>query len=415
MARPKVSVIGAGMVGGAVAQYLALRDYADVVLVDIVEGMPQGKALDLAESAPIEGYDCRLTGSNGYKESADSDIVVITSGLARKPGMSRDDLLKANAEIVRNVTKEVVRYSPNAILIIVSNPLDAMCQVALRESGFPKHRVIGMAGVLDSARMACFLAEALDCSVENINAFVMGGHGDTMVPLPRYSTCAGIPITELLPADVIEKINTRTANGGAEIVALLKTGSAYYAPSAASVQMVESILKDKKMILPCAVYLEGEYGINGLYVGVPAKLGARGVEKIIEIGLTAVEDPLPDRSCQPEHRTGQSCLLRIGEVGRCNRFIVIVGQLHQQGLVRRACNEQRRYMLRGNRQHDLIKAFAVLATGQQPAIAVRVAEQRRLHPGHQQRERQHGPHQHGQQRRQRQQAGAVEAKEDDQG
>lgn len=289
MGRKKVTVVGAGNVGATAAHRLVDKELCDVVLIDIVEGMPQGKALDLAESAPIEGYDCRLTGSNGYKESADSDIVVITSGLARKPGMSRDDLLKANAEIVRSVTKEVVRYSPNAILIIVSNPLDAMCQVALRESGFPKERVIGMAGVLDSARMACFLAEALDCSVENINAFVMGGHGDTMVPLPRYSTCAGIPITELLSADVIEKINNRTANGGAEIVGLLKTGSAYYAPSAASVQMVESILKDKKMILPCAVFLEGEYGINGLFVGVPVKLGARGVEKIIEVGLTAYE------------------------------------------------------------------------------------------------------------------------------
>ncbi|HQR40234.1 MAG TPA: malate dehydrogenase [Blastocatellia bacterium] len=289
MGRKKVTVVGAGNVGATAAHRLVDKELCDVVLIDIVEGMPQGKALDLAESAPIEGYDCRLTGSNGYKESADSDIVVITSGLARKPGMSRDDLLKANAEIVRSVTKEVVRYSPNAILIIVSNPLDAMCQVALRESGFPKERVIGMAGVLDSARMACFLAEALDCSVENINAFVMGGHGDTMVPLPRYSTCAGIPITELLSADVIEKINNRTANGGAEIVGLMKTGSAYYAASAASGKMVESILKDKKMILPCAVFLECEYGINGLFVGVPVKLGARGVEKIIEVGLTADE------------------------------------------------------------------------------------------------------------------------------
>jgi malate dehydrogenase len=214
---------------------------------------------------------------------------VITSGLPRKPGMSRDDLLRTNADIVRSVTKEVARYSPNTILIIVSNPLDAMCQVALRESGFPKERVIGMAGVLDSARMATFLAEALNCSVENINAFVLGGHGDTMVPLPRYSTCAGIPVTELLPADTIEKINTRTANGGAEIVGLLKTGSAYYAPSAASVEMVESILKDKKKILPCAAYLEGEYGINGLFVGVPCKLGSRGIEQIVEVGLTAEE------------------------------------------------------------------------------------------------------------------------------
>ncbi|MBK6313631.1 MAG: malate dehydrogenase [Blastocatellia bacterium] len=289
MARKKVTVVGAGNVGATAAHRLVDKELADVVLIDIVEGMPQGKALDLAESAPILGYDCTLTGSNGYKESADSDIVVITSGIARKPGMSRDDLLKTNADIVRSVTKEVVRYSPNCILIIVSNPLDAMCQVALRESGFPKERVIGMAGVLDSARMACFLAEALDCSVENINAFVLGGHGDTMVPLPRYSTCAGIPITELLPAETIDKINARTASGGAEIVALLKTGSAYYAPSAATVDMCESILKDKKKILPCAAYLEGEYGITGLYVGVPVKLGARGIEQIIEVGLTTEE------------------------------------------------------------------------------------------------------------------------------
>ena len=289
MARKKVTVVGAGNVGATAAHRLVDKELCDVVLIDIVEGMPQGKALDLAESAPIEGYDCRLTGSNGYKESADSDVVVITSGLPRKPGMSRDDLLRTNADIVRSVTKEIVRYSPNTILIIVSNPLDAMCQVALRESGFPKERVIGMAGVLDSARMATFLAEALNCSVENINAFVLGGHGDTMVPLPRYSTCAGIPVTELLPADTIEKINTRTANGGAEIVGLLKTGSAYYAPSAASVEMVESILKDKKKILPCAAYLEGEYGINGLFVGVPCKLGSRGIEQIVEVGLTAEE------------------------------------------------------------------------------------------------------------------------------
>ncbi len=289
MARKKVTVVGAGNVGATAAHRLVDKELCDVVLIDIVEGMPQGKALDLAESAPIEGYDCRLTGSNGYKESADSDVVIITSGLPRKPGMSRDDLLKTNADIVRSVTKEIVRYSPNTILIIVSNPLDAMCQVALRESGFPKERVIGMAGVLDSARMAYFLSEALNVSVENINAFVLGGHGDTMVPLPRYSTCAGIPITELLPADTIDKINQRTASGGAEIVGLLKTGSAYYAPSAASVDMVEAILKDKKKVLPCAAYLEGEYGINGLFVGVPCKLGSRGIEQILEVGLTSEE------------------------------------------------------------------------------------------------------------------------------
>lgn len=296
MARKKVTVVGAGNVGATAAHRLVDKELADVVLIDIVEGMPQGKALDLAESAPILGYDCRLTGSNGYKESADSDIVVITSGIARKPGMSRDDLLKTNADIVRSVTKEVVRHSPNCIIIIVSNPLDAMCQVALKESGFPKERVIGMAGVLDSARMACFLAEALNCSVENINAFVLGGHGDTMVPLPRYSTCAGIPITELLPADTIDKINARTASGGAEIVALLKTGSAYYAPSAATVDMCEAILKDKKKILPCAAYCDGEYGVKGLYVGVPVKLGRAGVEEILQITLTAEEQAALNRS-----------------------------------------------------------------------------------------------------------------------
>jgi malate dehydrogenase len=257
--------------------------------VDIVEGVPQGKALDLAQAAPIEGFDVRLVGANTYDDSSNSDVVIITAGLPRKPGMSRDDLLKTNADIVSKVVDEIVKRSPDSILIIVSNPLDAMCQVALKRSGFPKHRVIGMAGVLDTARMRCFLAEALDVSVENVTAFVMGGHGDTMVPLPRFSTCAGIPITELLPKDQIDAIVKRTAGGGAEIVGLLKTGSAYYAPSAAAVEMTEAILKDKKKILPCAVYLEGEYGINGLYVGVPCKLGAKGLEQIIEINLTADE------------------------------------------------------------------------------------------------------------------------------
>lgn len=289
MARKKVTVVGAGNVGATTAHRLVDKELCDVVLVDIIEGMPQGKALDLAESAPVEGYDCRLIGTNGYKETANSDVVVITSGIARKPGMSRDDLLNTNGGIVGSVTEEIVKHSPNAIIIVVSNPLDAMSQVAFKKSGFPKNRVIGMAGVLDSARMRTFLAEALDVSVENITAFVLGGHGDTMVPLPRYSTCAGIPVTELLPKEVIDQIVTRTANGGAEIVALLKTGSAYYAPSAAAVEMVESILKDKKKILPCAAYLEGEYGINGLYVGVPVKLGANGIEEIIQINLTTEE------------------------------------------------------------------------------------------------------------------------------
>jgi malate dehydrogenase len=287
--RKKITVVGAGNVGATAAHWLASKELGDVILVDIVEGVPQGKALDLAQAAPIEGYDVSLKGMNSYDGTENSDIVIITAGLARKPGMSRDDLLKTNAGIVSAVVDDVVSRSPESILIIVSNPLDAMCQVALRRSGFPKHRVIGMAGVLDSARMRCFLAEALDVSVENVTAFVLGGHGDTMVPLPRFSTCAGIPITELLPKDQIDAIVKRTAGGGAEIVSLLKTGSAYYAPSAAVVEMTEAILKDKKKILPCAAYLEGEYGINGLYVGVPCKLGARGLEQIIEINLLAEE------------------------------------------------------------------------------------------------------------------------------
>ena len=287
--RNKITVVGAGNVGATAAHWLAAKELGDVFLVDIVEGVPQGKALDLAQAAPIEGFDVRLKGLNGYDGTENSDVVIITAGLPRKPGMSRDDLLKTNADIVSKVVDEVVSRSPESILIIVSNPLDAMCQVAYRRSGFPKHRVIGMAGVLDSARMRCFLAEALNVSVENVTAFVLGGHGDTMVPLPRFSTCAGIPIPELLPQDQIDAIVKRTAGGGAEIVSLLKTGSAYYAPSSAAVEMTEAILKDKKKILPCAAYLEGEYGINGLYVGVPCKLGERGLEQIIEINLLAEE------------------------------------------------------------------------------------------------------------------------------
>jgi len=289
MAHPLVTVVGAGNVGASVAQRVAEGGLADVVLVDIVEGLPQGKALDLAEAAPVVGHDMKITGTNDYADTAGSDVIVVTSGLPRTPGMSRDDLLAKNAGIVRSVVQQAAAHSPNAILIIVTNPLDAMCHVALDASGFPPERVIGMAGVLDSARMRCFLAEALDVSVENVTAFVLGGHGDTMVPLPRFSTCAGIPIPELLSKDKIDAIVKRTANGGAEIVSLLKTGSAYYAPSAAAVEMTESILKDKKKILPCAAYLEGEYGINGLYVGVPCKLGARGLEQIIEINLLAEE------------------------------------------------------------------------------------------------------------------------------
>ena len=285
----KVSVIGAGNVGATAAQRLAEKQLCDVVLVDIVEGVPQGKALDLNEAAPIEKHDSHLTGTNSYDETAGSDIVIITAGIPRKPGMSRDDLISTNAGIVKAVTKEVASRSPEAILIIVSNPLDAMCHVAFDAAGFPKERVIGMAGVLDSARFRAFISMELDVSVENTHAFVLGGHGDTMVPLPRYSTVAGIPITELMAPDRIEALVERTRNGGAEIVGLLKTGSAYYAPASAAVEMAESILKDKKKILPCAAYLQGEYGQQDLFIGVPVKLGAKGVEDIIEITLTDEE------------------------------------------------------------------------------------------------------------------------------
>jgi malate dehydrogenase len=294
--RPKVTVVGAGNVGASVAQYIVERELADVVLTDVVEGLPQGKSLDLSQAGPVHGYDCRLTGANDYAQTAGSDILVMTAGLARKPGMSRDDLLFKNAEIVGGVVQDLARRSPEAILIVVTNPLDAMVQLAFRKSGFPKERVIGMAGILDSARFRTFIARELDVSVENVTAFVLGGHGDTMVPLPRYSTVAGIPITDLLPKDRIEALVTRTANGGAEIVNLLKTGSAFYAPGASVVEMVEAILKDKKKILPCAAYLEGEYGIRGLYVGVPVKLGRRGIEQIVQITLTPDENAALQRS-----------------------------------------------------------------------------------------------------------------------
>ncbi len=292
----KVTVVGGGNVGATLAQRLADRELADVVLIDIIEGMPQGKGLDIMEATPVEGSDARVVGTNDYKDTAGSDIVVITAGIARKPGMSRDDLLNTNYKIGRECTESVLRHSPQAILIVVSNPLDAMCQVAHKVSGLPKHRVFGMAGVLDSARMRTFMAQELGVSVENTHAFVLGGHGDTMVPLPRYSTVSGIPITELLPPERVEAIVKRTAAGGAEIVSLLKTGSAYYAPSAAAAQMVEAVLKDKHLVLPCCCYLEGEFGIKGLYVGVPAQLGARGVEKIWEIKLTESERAALHRS-----------------------------------------------------------------------------------------------------------------------
>jgi malate dehydrogenase len=288
MARRKVTIVGAGNVGATAGQRIVDKELADVVLIDIVEGVPQGKALDLAESAPIEGYDCRLTGTNNYKDTANSDVVVITAGIPRKPGMSRDDLLKTNYGIVKGVTEQVVQNSPNCIIIVVSNPLDAMVQTAFRVSKLPKQRVIGMAGVLDSARFRAFISMELNVSVDNIHAFVLGGHGDSMVPLPRYATVAGIPITELLPKETIDRISDRARNGGAEIVGLLKT-SAWYAPSSAIVEMVDAILNDRKKILPCAAYLEGEYGINGLYVGVPVKLGEKGIEQVIEINLTMEE------------------------------------------------------------------------------------------------------------------------------
>ncbi|HET9401513.1 MAG TPA: malate dehydrogenase [Candidatus Acidoferrales bacterium] len=298
--RKKVTVVGGGFVGATTAQRILDNELADVVLTDIMEDIPAGKGLDMLESAPITGSDAHAIGistaKGDYRETANSDIVVITAGFPRKPGMSRDDLLKANYDVVKAVVEQIVKYSPNAILIVVTNPLDAMAQAAFKVSGFSKNRVIGMAGVLDSARMSAFVAMELGVSVDNVHSFVLGGHGDDMVPLPRYSNVAGIPLPDLLPAERIEAIVTRTRKGGAEIVNLLKTGSAYYAPSAAVVEMVEAILKDKKKILPCAAYLEGEYGINGLYVGVPVKLGARGIEQIVQIKLTAEENAALQKS-----------------------------------------------------------------------------------------------------------------------
>ena len=296
MARNKVTVVGAGNVGATAAQRIAEAGLADVVLIDIVEGLPQGKGLDLAEAAPVVPHDARIVGTNDYADTAGSDVVVITSGIARKPGMSRDELLATNAGIVRSVVKAAVQHSPNTILVIVTNPLDAMCHVAMEASGFPRERVIGMAGVLDSARFRAFIAMELGVSVEDTHAFVLGGHGDTMVPLPRYSTVAGIPITELMTPERVEALVKRTAGGGAEIVALLKTGSAYYAPAAATFEMVESILKDRKRVLPCATYLQGEYGADGLFVGVPVVLGAKGMERVIQITLTPDEQAAFDRS-----------------------------------------------------------------------------------------------------------------------
>ena len=294
--RRKVTVIGAGNVGATTAQRIIETGLADVVLVDIVEGLPQGKALDLAEAAPVVGYDVKVTGTNDYADTAGSKIIVVTSGLARQPGMSRDDLVAKNAGIVAAVVRQAVAVSPRAIIIVVTNPLDAMCHVAMQASGFPRERVIGMAGVLDSARFRHFIAAELDISVRDVRAFVLGGHGDTMVPLPRYSTVGGVPITELMTEERIAALVDRTRNGGAEIVALLKTGSAYYAPAASVVEMAEAILLDRRRILPCAVYLQGEYGIDGLFVGVPAVLGDGGMERVIEINLSDDEKAALDHS-----------------------------------------------------------------------------------------------------------------------
>jgi len=294
--RSKITVIGAGFVGSTLVQRLAERDYADVVMFDIIPNMPQGKALDLLQAGPVLGYDSLVVGTNDYADIANSDIVVITSGFPRKPGMTRDDLVKKNQEIISQVTREVVRHSPDSIIIMVTNPLDAMAQLAYHVSGFPRNRVIGMAGVLDTARFRTFIAQELNVSVRDVQAYVLGGHGDTMVPLSRMCTVAGVPISQLIPAERIEQIVQRTRDGGAEIVKLLGTGSAYFAPSASILQMVDSILLDKKMIMPCAVYLQGEYGIDGLFVGVPAKLGAQGLEQIVEIELTEDERALLQKS-----------------------------------------------------------------------------------------------------------------------
>ena len=296
MARNKVTVIGAGNVGATTAQRIAEAGLADVVLIDIVEGLPQGKGLDLAEAAPVVAHDAAVLGTNDYADTAGSDVIVVTSGLARQPGMSRDDLLTKNAGIVRSVVEQAAAVSPEAIIVVVTNPLDAMCHVAMDASGFPRERVIGMAGVLDSARFRTFIARELGVSVEDTHAFVLGGHGDTMVPLSRYSTVAGVPITELLPADRVRALEERTANGGAEIVGLLKTGSAFYAPAAGAFEMVEAILLDRKRVLPCAVRLQGEFGVDGLFVGVPVVLGRNGMERVFEIELTDDERAAFQRS-----------------------------------------------------------------------------------------------------------------------
>jgi malate dehydrogenase len=302
MKRKKITVVGGGFVGATAAHWVAAKELGDVVLIDIIEGMPQGKALDLLEATPVEGLDVNVVGTNDYADTANSDLVIITAGIARKPGMSRDDLLAINTGIVKDVTAQIAKYSPNAFLIVVSNPLDAMVYVAHKVSAFPGNRVMGMAGVLDSARFRSFIAMELGVSVKDIQAFVLGGHGDTMVPLPRYTTVSGIPIPDLMSAERIEALVDRTRNGGAEIVNLLKTGSAFFAPSASAVQMAEAILKDQKRILPCAAYCDKEYGVGGYFVGVPVMLGAAGVEKIVEIKMTTEEKARFDKSVEAVKR-----------------------------------------------------------------------------------------------------------------
>lgn len=294
--RKKVSIAGAGQTGGTMARGLAEKGYADIVLVDVIEGFPQGKALDITQAGPLLGFDSKVVGTNDWEETAGSDIVIITSGKPRGPGMSRDDLVTANTEIVKSVTEQAVKHSPNCIIIVFANPLDAMCYVALKASGFPRERVFGQSGMLDTARFRAFLAMELKVSVQDVQAYVLGGHGDDMVPLIRYTTVAGIPISELLPPERVEAIVQRTRKGGGEIVSLLKTGSAYYAPAAGTMEMVESVLLDRKRILPCATYLEGEYGVKGIYMGVPVKVGSKGVEQIIEINLTSEERAMFDKS-----------------------------------------------------------------------------------------------------------------------
>ncbi len=296
MKRKKITVVGSGHVGTHTALWAATKELGDIVLIDIIEGVPQGMGLDLFEASPVEGFDSKIVGTNDYQDTEGSDVIIVTAGLPRKPGMTREDLLAKNASIVRSVVEESVKYSPEAIIIVVTNPLDTMAYVAKEASGFAKNRVLGMAGILDSARLRSFIAMELNVSVEDVTAFVMGGHGDEMVPLPRYSTVAGIPITELLPKDKIDALVDRTRKGGGEIVAYLKTGSAYFAPSASAVEMAEAILKDKKRILPCSAYLEGEYGVDGIYLGVPVKIGSNGVEEIIEINLTDEEKNALNRS-----------------------------------------------------------------------------------------------------------------------